>query len=1185
MSEAKIKKTFKEVLNNPNTFETILKKMKVLNLSSVTGLTSTAKVLLVSYIAEKTQRPIVYVSSTISGSLSFLSKFENISNKTAKYLPEQESSPYQLVYSDINVLNDELNTLRDFQKGSIDVLVSSAKHLTSVYPSESFYKDYSVNLAVKKQKDPYKLAEYLVELGYKRTALVTDPGEFSLRGDILDIYPLTNLPVRIGFWGDDIENIRYFNPETQRTVRKVSFITIEPRYKIVLTDKNVEILKNKLLEEFEKSANLINEEASETLEVQIDSINTSLDVDRYFEGVEYYSSYINPEIASVFDFIPENTLIICDESHDVFSKIELQDKKYTDEYKQQLTEGFALPVETAHHLSSEQISKKLKGFSNLSLDSFIQDDNSTQFKIDCALVSRFSSDPLEAAAYIASLRSQKMTVLVASEYPNRISEILNDVECPNLILSGSIDPGQILNQNDVIIFKSSLSEGFISKDLNLALITDTELFNRKLKKPTIAKKLSSKENIDFIDSLKELKPNDYVVHLSHGIGRFIGMSKQEIDGQEKDYLTIEYAKGDKLYMPAEQVNMLSRYRGGGDSTPGLSKMGGADWQGAKRKVRKAIEDIAQDLLNLYAKRAKKEGFQADADSPWQLELEDSFSFTETPDQLTAIQETKANMESPKPMDRLICGDVGFGKTEVAIRAIFKAVLSGKQVAMLVPTTILAQQHFLTLSERLKPYPVKIELLSRFRTPKQAKQTINNLITGQCDVVIGTHKLLQKDVEFKDLGLLVIDEEHRFGVKHKEKLKHLRENIDVLSLSATPIPRTLYMSLSGMRDMSLINTPPVNRAPVKTFVGYYNESYVKTAINHELEREGQVYFLYNRVQTIYKFAKDIEKLVPNARIAVAHGQMKEKELEQIMYDFSVHNCDILICTTIIESGLDIPNANTMLIYNADRFGLAQLYQIRGRVGRSERQAYAYCFYKKDKVLTQEAKNRLQAIKDFTTLGSGYQIALRDLEIRGVGNLLGAKQHGHMLSVGFDMYCSLLEETIKELKGEHVNKKDPPIIDINITAYIPDEWIGDKNQKMIEYKRLADVRNVKELEAIEVEWRDRFGKIPDVVIPLMNIIKLRLMASEIGINLVRETYSNVRIYTDYRFNEWEKIKNTLPKELTRKLKWTKAPATSELGSSVILMDNSLLTSNELLDILNDLFYYIAQLQKTFTQKENI
>ncbi len=518
------------------------------------------------------------------------------------------------------------------------------------------------------------------------------------------------------------------------------------------------------------------------------------------------------------------------------------------------------------------------------------------------------------------------------------------------------------------------------------------------------------ENLDFIETLNDIKEGDYIVHMIHGIGVFRGLSKQSIDNEEKDYLTLEYARGDKLHIPAEQINMLCRYRGSGSVLPPLSKMGGNDWNSTKAKVKKSIEDVAQDLINLYALRKISKGYAFEPDTLWQYEMEEAFPYTETPDQMKAINETKEDMELERPMDRLICGDVGFGKTEVAIRAIFKAIMSSKQAAVVVPTTILALQHFQTISERFKPYPIRVELLSRFKTQKEQKKIINKLILGEVDVVIGTHRLLQNDIQFKDLGLLVIDEEHKFGVKDKEKLKKLKKNIDILTMSATPIPRTLYMSLSGIKDMSIINTPPTNRLPVKTFVSEFKENMVKNAINYEIEREGQIFYLYNRVESIYEFAANLKNLLPNIRLAVAHGQMDKHELERIMTEFLNHEYDVLLCTTIIESGLDIPNANTMIIHDADRFGLAQLYQIRGRVGRTDRQAFCYCFYKAGKLLTQDAVKRLKYIKEFTTLGSGYQIAMRDIEIRGVGNVLGTKQHGQMVNVGFDTYCRLLEDAV-------------------------------------------------------------------------------------------------------------------------------------------------------------------------------
>jgi transcription-repair coupling factor (superfamily II helicase) len=753
-------------------------------------------------------------------------------------------------------------------------------------------------------------------------------------------------------------------------------------------------------------------------------------------------------------------------------------------------------------------------------------------------------------------------IIIATDYPERVKEILSEKEIFNIEYSSST----VLN-------------GCILEDFKTIIITDRELFNKRSKEITSSKKSYFKEKPEYIENINDIKIGEFVVHTIHGLGIYKGLSKQEIDGQLKDYLTIEYANKDRLHIPAEQINLLCRYRGSGNIKPKLSKMGGRDWENTKAKVKKEVEVVAYDLLRLYARRKMQQGIQFLPDTTWQIEMEEAFEFVETPDQLKAISQVKNDMESEQPMDRLICGDVGFGKTEVAMRAIFKAVTSGKQVAVVVPTTILALQHFQTISERFKPFGIGVELLSRFRTAKEQKETIKNLATGTCDVVIGTHRLLQDGIVFKDLGLLVIDEEHRFGVRHKEKLKQLRENIDILSMSATPIPRTLYMSLSGIKDMSVINTPPKNRLPIKTYVGEWNENMVKNAIVHELDREGQVFYLYNRVETIQEFKNQLQKIVPNAKIAVGHGQMAEKELEEVIVDFSNQEYDILLATTIIENGIDIPNANTMIIHDADRFGLAQLYQLRGRVGRSQRQAYCYCFYRKCKEITKDAIHRLKAIKEFTTLGSGYQIALRDVEIRGVGNILGTKQHGHMINVGFDTYCELLEETVQELQGEKIDKTTPTIVDINVTAYIPDEWVGSNEQKMIEYKRLADVKSTTELDYIVEEWLDRFSKPPQSVENLIKLIRIRLSATDVKISAIRETQDCIRIYTPYSKAEWNLIQKVLPHNISKKIKFTVAPKTCTEGVSILILDNSYVNFDEVFNILTDLFYYIYKVSHEY------
>ena len=879
----------------------------------------------------------------------------------------------------------------------------------------------------------------------------------------------------------------------------------------------------------------------------------------YLTEQNYSKNLVDGETSHFSPFTSH--LLIFDEMSEIFSKYEFTAENFQNQYLENLKLGLNYEIEGKNHFEIEDFHNQIAGFAKIGLNNFIDFDFDDLMEFDSQPLKGYFSGLTEIIDYLKTKSDYK--VIVATDYPERVKEIfaehgvLEPEFCPSLSCSGSI-----------------------IEDLKIILLTDKELFNKRSKEITTSKRSYYKEKQEFIENINDIKEGEYVVHSIHGVGVYKGISQQEIEGQLKDYLTIEYANKDKLHMPAEQINMLCRYRGSGTIKPHLSRMGGNDWNNTKTRVKKEVEKIAVDLLKLYARRKMQSGIPSEPDTPWQVELEDAFEYTETPDQMKAIVDVKSDMENENPMDRLICGDVGFGKTEVAIRAIFKAVSSGKQVAVIVPTTILAMQHFQNIEERFKPFGVNVQLLCRFRGKKEQKETLKELITGTCDVVIATHRLLQDDIKFKNLGLLVIDEEHRFGVRHKEKLKSLRENIDILSMSATPIPRTLYMSLSGIKDMSVINTPPKNRLPVKTFVGEFNETAVKNAIIHELDRDGQVFYLYNRVETIDEFRLQLQTLVPNARIGIGHAQLDEHVLEQVMVDFAQKEYDILICSTIIESGLDIPNANTIIIHDADKFGLAQLYQLRGRVGRCERQAYCYCFYKKNKDLTQEAIQRLKAIKEFTTLGSGYQVALRDIEIRGVGNILGTKQHGHMVNVGFDAYCELLEEAINELKGEQIKKIPPAIVDINVTAFIPDEWVGSKEQKMVEYKRLADVQSTEELDYIVEEWKDRFSTPPESVDNLIKLIKIRLAATEAKISVIRETSDNIRIYTPYQMPECKIILSKLPPNITKYIKFIPAPKSCAEGNSIIIFDNSYMNFEEIFNILSDLFYYIHKVSYEYT-----
>lgn len=1105
-------------------FDKFVRNIKKGKSFTLTGLTIFSRLLLLKYIFKLSGKKVLFITSTEQSALKYSSDLERLFELNSETLPYQNTSPYEVVTGNLYDYARQVNTLLNRP----DIVIAPAKVLLEKFPSNTFFENNSFKLKVGESIDQKNLLSRLIKLGYKRSTMVSDIGEFSIRGDIADIYSLEENPVRVEFWGDEIIDIRFFNNETQKSIEKIKEITIEPLYKFILPDSTPEDFPKELQEQ--------------------------LDNEGYFEGVNVYQSYFNNDLVSVLDYF-KDYIIVFDEYAEVSAKYQQIDDNFVNNYNEGLKTQNIHPLKEINHFTLTETLNRTAGMQKIYFNNFLSDENNEVIDIDARNVQVFDADMDEAAKFLKEHKGYQITI--ATDYQERVKEVLSDYDI-----------------FDINFIKNITSQGTEIQDGKILLLTDRELFNKRQKEVPSNRKRHYKEKAEYIESINDIKEGEYVVHSIHGVGVYKGLTKQEFDGQLKDYLTIEYANKDKLHIPAEQINMLCRYRGSGQVKPKLSRMGGSDWENTKTRVKKEVETIAYDLLRLYARRKMKTGIEFAPDSPLQLEMEDTFEYIETPDQLKSINQIKADMESPNPMDRLVCGDVGFGKTEVAMRAMFKAVTSLKQVAVIVPTTVLALQHYQTVSERFKPFGIDVELLCRFRSAKEKKETLKNLATGKCDVVIATHSLLQDNVIFKDLGLLVIDEEHRFGVRHKEKLKEFRENIDIISMSATPIPRTLYMSLSGIKDISVINTPPQNRLPIKTFVGEYNEQTVKNAIVNELDRDGQVFYLYNRVETIEEFKLELQKLVPNARIAVGHGQLSEKHLEDVIIGFDNHDYDILLCTTIIENGLDIPNANTMIIHEADKLGLAQLYQLRGRVGRSEKQAYCYCLYKKNKELSQEATERLKAIREFTTLGSGYRIAMRDVEIRGVGNILGTKQHGHMINVGFDTYCQLLEETVNELKGEKVKANKPTIVDINITAYIPDEWVGSGEQKMIEYKRLSDVKNETELDYIISEWKDRFSRIPEEVENLIKLIKIRLLATDCGITIIREAGNDIRVYSPFTPYEWNIIKQGLDKTILRRVKFTVAPKTCEDGKSILLVNNQNLTFEEMFNILSGLFYYIKE-----------
>lgn len=1116
---------------------------------SMSGITNCSKLFILADFLLKNNKKLVYVVETEQAALKYCNDLKKLFNIDALVFPYQDGSIYDTNSKNLYKYAKQINILNSAL--SNEILIVPQKALFEKFPDKNFFDINNLNIEVDDDINIEEIALKLVKMGYKRKTLVADIGEFSIRGDIIDIYPLSENPYRLELWGDTVTDIRIFDASNQRSISKQKDINIQPIYKFILNN-----------ESYKKIEKIINGNEENQLEI-LEQIKN----ENYFEGIEYYESYFNNDLKVISQLTQNDFIFVFDDYTQFKSRYEQTDENLNKQYDENIKTKLTLPLKNKNHLPLKDFLTTVSTFQKVYFDNFISEEFDINIELTTELIPYFASGLEDIAKFIREKLKCNYKIITATDYKKRIEEIFTEYEIPYTY--------NIEEKNAVYVTDNIVSAGSIIEDCKLIVITDKEFFNKRSKDITATRFNYRRENLDFIETLNDIKEGDYIVHMVHGIGIFKGISKQIIDNEEKDYLTLEYARGDKLHIPAEQINMLCRYRGSGNVLPSLSKMGGNDWNSTKAKVKKAVEDVAQDLINLYAMRKLSQGYAFEPDTVWQYEMEDSFGYTETPDQMKAISQTKEDMESDKPMDRLICGDVGFGKTEVAIRAIFKAVMSSKQAAIVVPTTILAMQHYQTISERFKPYPVRVELLSRFKSAKEQKEVIKKLILGEVDVVVGTHRLLQDDIQFKDLGLLVIDEEHKFGVAHKEKLKRLKKNIDILTMSATPIPRTLYMSLSGIKDMSVINTPPTNRLPVKTFVSEYKESIVKNAINYEIEREGQVFYLYNRVESIYEFAENLKKLLPNIRLAVAHGQMDKNQLEQIMMDFLNKEYDVLLCTTIIESGLDIPNANTMIIHDADKFGLAQLYQIRGRVGRTDRQAFCYCLYKQSKTLTQDAVKRLKYIKEFTTLGSGYQIAMRDIEIRGVGNVLGTKQHGQMVNVGFDTYCQLLEEAVLKIKDGKVEENKPAIVDINVTAYIPDEWVGSKEQKMIEYKRLADVKSESELELIKAEWKDRFSKMSEPVENLIKLVQLRLLATKAGITLIRETDSTIRIYTNFSKGEWNIISAKVDRNITKYIKYTIAPNACRDGNSILLLNRNYLNFEELFNILSNLFYHILKI----------
>lgn len=977
--------------------------------------------------------------------------------------------------------------------------------------------EYIIVLKKNDTLDISLLKERLVALGYERNYQVETEGQFSIRGGIIDIFPMTEEnPVRIELWGDDIDSIRLFDVSTQRSLKEMDEVTVFPASETVLTlpEKEEGIAKiekdaKKISDKFRKQ--LKTEEAFRITESVRQFKERILELSMSDSNIESYLKYFYDETVSLIDYFDaNNTLFILDEPSRLSEMAKATELEFTESMKHRLEKGYALPLTADILFSCNEILSHLTRVRTVALCSLPTRKSVYKTKSDHSVVTKpVSSYNSSFEALIKDLKKYKKNgyrVVLVSASRSKAARLAEDLREEEIYAFFTDDLERELKPSEVMIIYGRLKQGFEYPLIKFVIMSESDIFTVHKRKKHRVKVYDGQK----IRTMNELSVGDYVVHENHGLGIYQGIEKVTVDDITKDYMKISYRDGGNLFIPATALDQIQKYSSKDGTVPKINKLGGKEWENTKAKVKLAVEEIATDLVELYSKRQETTGYIYGKDTVWQTEFEELFPFEETEDQLKAIEDTKADMESSKIMDRLICGDVGYGKTEIAIRAAFKAVQEGKQVIYLVPTTILAGQHYNTFKERMKDYPVRVDMLSRFKTTKEQKDTIKNLKNGMVDIVIGTHRLLSKDVEFKDPGLLIIDEEQRFGVSHKEKIKKLKETIDVLTLTATPIPRTLHMSLIGVRDMSVLEEAPQDRMPIQTFVMEYNEELVREAINRELSRGGQVFYVYNRVNNISDVAAMIKNLVPDAEVAYAHGKMNETELEQIMYDFVNGDIDVLVSTTIIETGLDIPNVNTMIIHDSDRLGLSQLYQLRGRVGRSNRTAYAFLMYKKDKLLQETAEKRLEAIRDFTELGSGFKIAMRDLEIRGAGNILGLSQSGHMAAVGYDLYCKMLNEAVKEKKGDSISSSEiSSTVELNVDAFIPDKYIANEKQKLDIYKRISVIESLAEKEEMIEELTDRFGKLPKSVLNLLDIAYLRSLAKEAYITEVKGSEGLVRL----------------------------------------------------------------------------
>ena len=1109
-------------ISNSQITAELIKRITQSNELNIIGSSRYAKSIIINSIAKKEGKDLLLVCPNVEIAYKWIGYFESINSKNVLYYPPTENLPYSSINKSKEIEYTQLTVISKLIKNDIknlNIVITTERALQPHLINKKLLIDNRLHLNKGKEIEIKELSNRLTLLGYEKENITSLEGKWSRRGEIIDIYPVNNeLPIRLEFFDNIIEKIREYDPYTQKTLENINNIDIiQSGFNLLIRDK-----LNKLSK---------------------DSVFNSEDIKK--NNLDRYLGIIEEKPSNIIDFINEDTIIIIDELNECKNFSDnwyLEAENNFNQYKDELNENLKnnnIDIEATQNLNLkfDNILNSIRKYNIINLFEFESKDNiNNSFLLNDKRLNTFSKNMGKLSNKINKHINNNEKVWVLSAQPLRTRTLLFENECNTNCLENPDDIDEAyksINNSTPLIIKNKNNyeiEGFYLPIWKIALYTDKELFSQQSLFNNVfirRRKRSVNSNIN----VNKINPGDYIVHKNHGIGKFLKIEKINITGDSRDYLVIQYQDG-KISVAADQLGSVNRYRSSGKLKPKINKLGGTEWYKIKEKNKKQIKKVAFDILKLYAKREKLKGHIYPEDGPWQKELEESFPYQPTPDQLSAVKEIKSDMESEKPMDRLVCGDVGFGKTEVAIRAIFKAITSGKQVILLAPTTILAQQHWRTISNRFSPYPIKVSLLNRFKSNNEKEKIYSGLKNKNIDLVVATHQILGKELEIKNLGLLVIDEEQRFGVRQKEKIKKIKTNVDVLSLSATPIPRTLYMSLSGLRQMSLLNTPPPSRRSIKTYLSEIDMDVIRTAISQELDRGGQIFYVLPRIADIDQAVNKLKNMFPNLKFIIAHGQMNETELENAMIAFNNGEVDLLICTTIIESGLDIPKVNTIIIEDAQKFGLSQLYQLRGRVGRSGIQAHAWLFYPNLNKINDAAKQRLKAIKDFSELGSGYQLAMKDMEIRGVGSLLGEEQSGKVSAIGYDLYIEMLHEAISEISGQEIPEVNDTQIDLPINAFIPATWILNREEKLDAYKSATECSNDTELTELATDWTNRYGTLPKPVESLILLMKLKLLAKSCGFNKIKLKKPNIVIETKLKKSTYKILKKSLSTSVQNK-----------------------------------------------------